>query len=214
MTETGVVIPFKGASRKTRLSTVLSQARRKEFTLLMLGEVLDAVAGTGLVAACYVVSPDQNALELARSRGANAVKEAANRGVDTAVTRGMRAAGAEEILVIPADLPLLSSHDLERAMALKSEAADVVISPSQAFDGTNLLFFSNAKPIRLSYDRDSFWNHLENAALMKRSLAVYTGMGVLFDVDTARDLWKLAGAEIKGSSVAFAKEALMRRDSL
>lgn len=169
-----------------------------------------AVRGVGLADSCYVISSDSKALELARSQGAIPVREATNRGVNTAVHVGIRRAEESEYLVIPADLPLLSSSDLKRVIALKSEAADIVMSPSQAFDGTNLLLFSKAKRVRLSYDSTSFWNHLEDAAKRGHSLAVYTGKRVIFDVDTVHDLRKLAEARINSQPVAFAKKALKR----
>ena len=208
-----MLIPFKGGRHKTRLSTVLDRALREEFSLLMLGEVLDAVVGAGLGKSCYVVSSHQRALGLARSRRMTTLQEAANGGVNAAVLRGMSKAVESEFLVIPADLPLLSSSDLDRVIALKSEAADIVISPSRAFDGTNLLFFSREKRVRLSYDRNSFWNHVEDVAKEGYSLAVYAGWDVLFDVDTAQDMRELAKARTDSRSVVFAKEALMRWDS-
>ena len=179
----------------------------------MLGEVLDAVEGAGLGESCYVVSSHLKALSLAGSRGMTTVREAANGGVNAAVLRGMSKAVESGFLVIPADLPLLSISDLGHAIALKAEAIDIVISPSQTFDGTNLLFFSKEKRVRLSYDRNSFWNHMKDVARKGHSLAVYTGRGVLFDVDTAQDVRELVKAPTRSRSVDFAKEAVIRWDS-
>jgi 2-phospho-L-lactate guanylyltransferase len=176
----------------------------------MLGEVLGAVAGTGLGESCYVVTSDLEALEVARSWGMIPVREGVDGGVNAAVRKGMRSTSEPELMVIPADLPLLSCSELEQAAALKSEGADVVISPSQALDGTNLLLFSRTAAVRLSYDVNSFWSHLEDAAKKDYSLAVYTGKGVIFDVDSASDLRRLAGANANTHSVAFAREALQQ----
>jgi 2-phospho-L-lactate guanylyltransferase len=208
-----VIIPFKAGSHKSRLSGALSPAQRHQLSILMLKGVLAAVAGAGLTSSCCLVSSDSAALGLAREAGAKAIKEAQNRGVNSAVSLGMRVSGASQYLVLPADLPLLGAMDICRAMKLKSKPADVVISPSGHLDGTNLLFLSGDRRITLSYDDESFWKHLGDAARRGYTVAVYTGRGVVFDVDTLDDLSAMAKLPINSQAVVFARKALKRRAS-
>jgi 2-phospho-L-lactate guanylyltransferase len=207
-----VIVPFKGADTKTRLSPVLDQAQRRQLSFLMLREVLGALAEAGLANSCELVSSDREALGLALEMGARPVRERANRGVNAAVLTGIRSAKSDDFLVIPADLPFLKAWEIRAAVGLKSQSADVVLSPSNSFDGTNLLIFSRGGRPTLSYDRNSFWNHLASIAKKGLSVAVYTGGGVMFDVDTVDDLKRLARSQTHSRPVAFAKKALEKWD--
>ncbi len=164
------------------------------------------------VGGCCVVSPDERALEIARALGATIVREPGNRGVNAAVLSGVEAARTSDVLVVPADLPLLSSRDIATVADL-SEVCDIVLSPSRAFDGTNLLCFSKDRAPQLSYDSDSFWNHLRDSARRRYSLAVYTGPGAVLDVDTPEDLKRLVEMGPRAGSIGFAAKVMRRRAS-
>lgn len=207
-----MIVPFKGANTKTRLSGVLDEAQRRQLSVLMLREVLGVLAEAGLAGSCKVVSPDGKALGLALDMGAEPVSERVNRGVNAAVLTGMEKAKNDIIMAIPADLPLLKASEIRTAVALKSHGVDVVLSPSISFDGTNLLLFSRGRPLTLSYDRNSFWNHLASAAKKGFSVAVYTGRGAMFDIDTVDDLKRLGRMRVDSPPVAFAKRALRKWD--
>jgi 2-phospho-L-lactate guanylyltransferase len=129
-------------------------------------------------------------------------------GVNSAVELGMQASEAERWMVIPADIPLISADEIRRALSFDINNAEVVIAPSRAFDGTNLLLFPSRSRLPLSYDTNSFWNHLERASAGGMSVAVYTGMGVVLDIDTIDDLRELARQEIDIPSANFAREVL------
>ncbi len=207
MKRISVIIPFRAGEHKSRLSPMMDGSRRRRFAFLMLKGELRALAKLGMVGECRVVSPDGEALRLAEASGAVAVDEPANKGVNAAVKRGM--AGVEEdcCMIIPSDLPLLGEKEVREAVAL-SARVDVLISPSRSFDGTNLLCFSRSSPVRLSYDADSFWNHLADAAAKGYSVGVYTGRGVIHDVDTPDDLSLISKLRINSEAVAFAREAV------
>lgn len=162
---------------------------------------------------CYVISSDVRALNLARRLGAQTIAESRDEGVNAAVRMGVRTLGRDHsFMVVPSDLPLLAPDEVKTALSLK-RGFDAVISPSRSFDGTNLFAFSGRAAPVLSYDSDSFWNHVDGAARGGLSLAVYCGEGVLADVDTPEDLCSLSGAKRRVSSARFAKEALKKRVS-
>lgn len=203
-----VVIPVKSSGAKSRLSGVLNAAQRKEFSAILLSEVLEAVKGAGLGEECHVVSSDRDVLESAAAQGARPVSEDADAGVDEAVRRGMMASDAEEFLVLPSDLPLIGPSDLLRILELRRGGVGLVLTPSVAFDGTNALLFSRASRFPLSYDRNSFWNHLASASAMGLSVGVCTGPGVIFDVDSPADFRALVDSGHGGRAAAYARRAL------
>ena len=207
MRDLAVVVPVKSAGKKSRLSGVLERPGREELARLLLSGVLDAVEKAGLLAACYVVSPDEEVLRLAALAGACGVNETKDRGVNSAVLRGMRASEpSDRVLVLPADLPLLEASELARLVRRGSQ--EVVISPSAGFDGTNALLFPRRSPVPLSYDDRSFWNHVASAARSGSRVRVCTEPGLLFDVDTQGDLSALARGPSRAPSAEFARKMI------
>ncbi len=209
MTKPGVLIPFKAKRQKSRLSGLLTSAQRRLLSESMLLDVLDAFRNAGMLARCYVVTSDRRAAYLAGKAGASVIKERSDRGVNTAVALGIRKIGRGlDVMVVPSDLPLLRPIDIRKVASLRSGGLDVVISPSRAFDGTNLLLMSTSAPIDLSYDKNSFWNHIAGTAAKRLRLGVYTGMGFLFDVDSPADLATISRMRTTGRSVGLARRLL------
>ncbi len=205
-----VLVPFKSKKGKSRLSSVLGQSERRRLAEAMLLDVLGAIKSAGLLRKCCVVSSDAEALSLAKKSGASPIPEPSDRGVNAAVERGMKVLEDDErFIVLPSDLPLLRAGELRHALRLGSNYG-CVISPSKSFNGTNLLLFSRKAGITLSYDSNSFWNYLGEAARRRMTLAVYCGKGVLFDVDSVEDLRELGLAHIDTPAVRIAKKALSR----
>jgi 2-phospho-L-lactate guanylyltransferase len=208
-----VLIPFKADRRKSRLSRVLDPNQRNRLAELMLADVLGVFRRADLLSRCYVVTSDEKVLALVRKLGARTIAEPRDEGVNGAVGMGVRTLiGNRDFMVVPSDLPLLTPDEVGTALALK-RGFDCVVSPSRSFNGTNLLIFSGGTALALSYDSDSFWNHVSGAARKGLSLAVYCGEGVLSDVDTPEDLRALSHVRRRIPSVEFAKEALKKRVS-
>jgi 2-phospho-L-lactate/phosphoenolpyruvate guanylyltransferase len=204
-----VLIPFKGEGVKSRLSGLLGPRERREFALALLGDVLEAFRSARLVSSCYVVTADPRAKEVASKAGSGVIAEPSASGVNAAVRLGVDRLGpAMDFLVVPSDIPLLRSMDVKELIAMRSGGLDVVIVPSRAFDGTNALLFGGAGQIPLSYDDHSFWNHVQAAGALKRSLGIYSGDGFRFDVDTEEDFRALARSGGRKDSVKLARRVL------
>jgi len=209
LTALRILIPFKAAGVKSRLSGLLNEAQRQKFAELLLLDVLCACSVAGLLGKCSVISSNRRVLSLAEKSGATGLSEPSDRGVNSAVELGVKKEkGADEFMVLPSDLPLLGASELSQVLTLRSSGINVVLSPSHTFNGTNLLIFSRFEKIKLSYDSDSFWNHLRDAARRKLRVAVFTGRGALFDVDTPADFALLASLSTNRRSAAFARRSL------
>ena len=196
---------MKGSGIKSRLSSALSGTERREFESILLSGVLETLRAAGLLGSAYVVSSDPGILRLASSTGAGAVRETKDRGVNAAVEAGISAAGGpQRVLVLPSDLPLLRAAEVRRVLAL-GRWLQVVIAPSESFNGTNALLFSPSAGLPLSYDDDSFWNHIRSAAKEGRSVGVTTEPGLTFDVDSPEDLRRLSRSRSGCRAAAFAR---------
>jgi len=203
-----ILIPVKSKGAKSRLSKQLTPSERREFTVLMLKDLLDVFKRAKLVRDCFVVSPDDEVLSIGDRSGTGTIREEKDMGVNAAVVQGMNDTQSENVMVIPSDLPFLTPSDVKRLLLLKSSGLKVVMSPSIGFDGTNALLFSRKAPVVLSYDSNSFWAHLKSAGSARLSVGIYSGRGVMFDVDSPEDLRALAQSRVKRRSVAFAKKVL------
>ena len=203
-----LIVPVK-SSGKSRLSPVLTADERKALSRALFNGVMKAIRGAGMISSCLVVSSDREALAAASSSGAAPVAELRDRGVNAAVKRGMDEAGwASQFLVIPSDLPLLKSSDLTDLVRLRAAGVEVLVAPSTAFDGTNALLFPRAPLLPLSYDTDSFWNHLSGASKLGLTTGVFARRGVMFDVDSPGDLRALAASGSRSEAAALARGAL------
>lgn len=202
--QTAVVIPVKGDNPKGRLSSLLGLKQRRQLQVAMLEDTLQTLIRARMIGQTFVVSSDANVLEFAKRFGAGAVPEPRDAGVNAAVGRGLEESGSyDRQLVIPADLPLLSVEDLKAAPMLAREGAQVVISPSETFDGTNMLLVTRGLGLALHYDDDSFRKHFAGATARGLRVAVYYSRGVGFDVDRPSDVHRLFKYKRRGSTLTF-----------
>jgi hypothetical protein len=116
------------------------------------------------------------------------IEEEDEMGVNAAVARATEYAmtrGATSVIVLPSDIPLLTSEDLDRIILMAAEAPSMVITPSLRFDGTNALLLSPPNAMATCYEGDSYNAHLEKAEEM--------GLAVPADEDLLRRAFRLTG---------------------
>ena len=143
-------------------------------------------------------------------------------GLNAAIRQGTEAAredGAAAALILPADLPLLSVESLDRlldaadaALAAGSGRPLVVISPSDARNGTNGLLLSPPDVIRPSFGIASFEAHVREARDAGTSLQVVPDPGLGFDLDTPEDFERLPGDGHRRAARARPARARGNRD--
>jgi 2-phospho-L-lactate guanylyltransferase (CobY/MobA/RfbA family) len=119
-----VLVPVRGLEdAKARLGEALDAEERRALVERLLARTVAAAAATPSVAEVVVISADPEVLALASSLGARGVAQEAG-GLNEGLVAGRRwanAAGADAILVVPADLPAVTAAELgivvERARA-------------------------------------------------------------------------------------------------
>jgi 2-phospho-L-lactate guanylyltransferase len=191
------VVPVKslGASKK-RLSSVLNPQERSQLTLAMLEDVLSALQ-TSTVDHTVVASNDLTVHDAVDKFGVMYLTQKTS-GLNSAIeeaTEWCMQEGAEAVLVLPADIPLLSPADVDRIVKLgKYEEQTVVLSPS--YDGgTNALFQSPLNLIRVCFGSRSFAKHIKETQSKGVCLRLYYSRNVATDIDSAEDLSKLLKTE-------------------
>jgi 2-phospho-L-lactate guanylyltransferase len=208
---TAVIIPVKGENPKGRLSSLLTPAQRRQLQVAMLEDTLQTLIRARMIGHTFVVSSDPHILEFVQRFGAGSISESRDAGVNAAVRLGLEATTSyERQLTIPADLPLLSVEDLKVGPVLAREGAQVVISPSEDFDGTNLLLLTEGVDLPLHYDDDSFRRHFASASALGLRAAVYYSRGTGFDIDRPSDVHRFFKFQRRGSTLTFLGRTLRK----
>ena len=149
------IVPVKALGRaKRRLSPVLPDKVRQRLVLTMLEDVLGALAGVRSIASVVVVTPDAHVAALAASRGATAVPEPDGGELNPAIASGISyacARGADQALVLPADVPLTTAGELSSLVELRGARLGVTLAPSHDSNGTNGLLLAPANAIDPCY---------------------------------------------------------------
>jgi len=185
-----VIIPAKRLDNaKSRLSSIFTDDERKQFCLKMLEDVLRTVKFTKRFHEVVVVSQDPIVSKIAKNFEATYLKER-KIGLNKAVSEGINwcvEMGAASVLVLPADIPLVTPRDLDRVLVLGKKAS-MVISPSRNGKGTNALFLTPPKVSPTFYGSHSFQRHIKEAKKLKISFRRYRSPRIALDIDTIEDL--------------------------
>jgi 2-phospho-L-lactate guanylyltransferase len=186
------IVPVKPLRRgKSRLSTVLSQDERTALNQNLLVNSLKTLSSVEEIDTILVVSRDPAALTIAREYGARTVLENGSPELNTALKRAAMVAKtymANEIMVIPADLPLLKKSDLEFILQHSGKPPEIIIAPDRRRDGTNALYINPAGLIQFSYGPGSFERHLALAGKVNARIEIIEMPSLGLDLDLPEDL--------------------------
>ncbi|MDW5551122.1 2-phospho-L-lactate guanylyltransferase [Methanosarcina sp.] len=183
------VIPYKKASAKSRLSPVLTREEREEFVELMLNQVIDTLKEAG-IGTIDILSPSTYGLE--NMTKANVLLDKSD--LNEALNRYLKQA-EEPVIIVMADLPLLSSKHVKEITLTKK---DVCVVPGKG-GGTNSLFIKNPSRYTVRYYGSSFLTHCSIAEETGQSVEVYDSLFAGTDIDEPEDLVELL---IHGSGAA------------
>ncbi len=193
------IIPVKPLRRgKSRLSGVLSLEARTALNHYLLSNTLETLASVPEIEHSLVVSRDPEALTIAREYGARTVQEQGSPQLNIALTRATMVAlshSVQGVLIVPADLPLLSVDDIREVVRRAEGAPVVVITPDRHHQGTNALLISPPGLIKYEFGPDSFHRHCAQAKKVGARLEICERVSVALDIDFPEDL-ELAGYEL------------------
>jgi 2-phospho-L-lactate guanylyltransferase len=191
------VIPVKNLSRaKGRLKSRLGPDRA-DFTLAMLCDLLDALAGSRKVSHVALVTADSRVAEFAAGYDVLLVDEGESQGMSQAIMMGIDAArqsGGRHFALLPADLPLLTASEVDRVLNLldtqrRARGGNIIgICPSKDRGGTNILCIEDGQNIELKYGPNSYELHKESAIAGRARPVSLGSEAISLDIDEPRDL--------------------------
>ncbi|HUM04984.1 MAG TPA: 2-phospho-L-lactate guanylyltransferase [Terriglobales bacterium] len=190
-----ILVPVKNlTSAKQRLSSVLRPEARLELAQAMCTDVLEALARWQRRPAVAVVTSDPFARSLAHKFSFEVIADAVNPGETGAIemaTAICRNHGTERTLVIPADIPMITTEELQEIVD-SAPIQGAVLVPDSAGRGTNAALRTPADLFPLRFGNDSFLPHLAAAQATGLPCVVLELPGIALDVDRPEDLQELA----------------------
>ena len=186
-----LLIPFKSfATAKQRLADALTPVQRSQFAEAMLRDVLTAAAGVRSRIDIAVVTGDPHAQSLAQQFGFVVINDERNESETAAIemaTAECERRGYDTTIVIPADIPLITSHELHRVLdAAPHEGALIV--PAYDRLGSNCILRRPAAILPLRFGNDSFVPHCETMRRIGKELVLLELPGIGLDVDNPHEL--------------------------
>ena len=189
-----ILVPIKNtASAKQRLASVLDQSLRTELAQAMLTDVLTALHRWKDRPKIGIVTSDPYATRLAAEYQFQVIPDPDNPGETGAIEMATRICvdlGEESTLVIPADIPLIESWELEEIYK-HAPAEGSVLVPAGDGRGTNAALRRPANLFPLRFGNDSFKPHRAVAQGTGKPCVVLNLPGIAVDVDTPPDLQQL-----------------------
>jgi 2-phospho-L-lactate guanylyltransferase len=194
--KSSLLIPSKRfANAKQRLAFLLSASQRSVLAETMLKDVLRQVVLVRGLEAIFVVTGDSRVADVASSMGGQIIWEDEERGETAAVEFAlgeMKQGGVRSALVVPADIPLVHSSDIEEILghtaAKDTSSPFALLVPSHDRMGTNGLLLSPPDLIPLRFGYDSFSYHLGQVAARGLTPSVLENERIGLDIDEPEDL--------------------------
>ena len=189
-----ILVPIKNTvSAKQRLAPVLDQPARTQLAQAMLSDVLTTLREWKNRPKVGIVTSDPYAMKLAAEYQFEVIPDPENPGETGAIemaTRECVERGEDSTLVIPADIPLIESWELEEIYK-HAPAEGSVLVPAGDGRGTNAAFRRPAGLFPLRFGNDSFKPHHAAAQATGKLCVVLNLPGIAVDVDSPPDLRQL-----------------------
>jgi 2-phospho-L-lactate guanylyltransferase len=176
------------AECKARLAARLAADARLSLQRLMLDRVLAALRSAHAIDHIAVVSPERDTVP----SDINVLADAGH-GLNAALDGARHALvhqGATELVVLPADLPLVTAADID-ALVDSGRRAGFALAADAAGTGTNALYLASPANFRFQFGPGSRRHHIEEALRLGLKPALVRARGLEFDLDVAEDLVRL-----------------------
>jgi 2-phospho-L-lactate guanylyltransferase len=174
---------------KQRLSPALEPAARRALAMANAERAIRAAAEVGHV---LVVAGSEEAAGLARRLGAEILLEAEPRGQNPAAAAGIAHAlrrGADAVLVLSSDLPLVTAASLRRVLgAAAPRGPAAVAAAATGRGGTNALFLRPPDALGLHFGDRSLPKFEADAAARGVDFQVLEDPALALDLDEPADL--------------------------
>lgn len=185
------VLPVKrlGAA-KQRMAGGITGGQRRDLAEAMVADVLEAIGAARAIERTIVVTGDPIAQELAAAAKAEVVPDPEDAGHVEAAQAGIaraKADGAERVVLLAGDCPLLDPRELDRLLTgVPGNYVGVV--PDRHGTGTNALLLSPPNAIVPAFGEGSRDRHVEAARQAGIPFGIEELPSIELDLDTPADV--------------------------
>ena len=187
-----VLIPVKNLKfANERLSSVLSQEKRTSLAYAMLEDVFNSVSRSIVADKVAVVTMDNKAMLMADEHGFIVIQEKGQENESSSVDYALKICkqlGAESVLVIPGDAPLIAAGDIDFILEKVKSHPHVILVPSADKLGTNAILRKPPDVLESMFGHDSFRKHMEQAEKKKVPYEIYEIDNIALDIDEPEDI--------------------------
>jgi 2-phospho-L-lactate/phosphoenolpyruvate guanylyltransferase len=187
-----VLLPMKDpAGAKQRLAAFLTPAERAGLAWAMFTDVCEALLGSALCDGAVVVSSSSRLLSHAAACGLQTMEETGqsseSRSVDAA-SRLLASRGAEAVLRLPGDIPLVRAADVDELLSVPLKPPACLIVPSRDGSGTNALLRTPPTVFPSRFGPNSRMLHGQEAEEAGADFVILENLRISLDVDDVSDL--------------------------
>ena len=184
------ILPVKSPQNaKQRLTGFLPVEMRQTLARMLYRQTLATLCQADGIDRVVVATSDMEIADHARRSGALVLEEheqvSHSVSADAACLRAMEM-GASTVLLVPIDVPTVTSADFSRLAACARPG--LIVVPSSDGTGTNALVRTPPNCIESRFGPGSFRKHLDQAISKGLPADVLRLPGLMFDIDTPEDV--------------------------
>lgn len=191
------IIPIKSLEDgKKRLEPFLSPKERRGLILSLLKDVLTAATNARLSDKTLIVTPDSKIVRIIQNWNYPKLEyliEPVAKGINHAIKNAVKLCTSQNIssiLIIPADIPLVKSKDIDELIQLGLSKDSIILVPSHRKDGTNAFYQKLPNTMNAWYGENSFQKNLESISKQEISYHILEKNAFALDIDLKEDLEK------------------------
>jgi 2-phospho-L-lactate/phosphoenolpyruvate guanylyltransferase len=191
---TAVLTVKRFDAAKQRLAAGMEAERRRALAAAMAADVLEAIGAARSVARTIVVSGEPGVEAIAAEFGAEVVPDLSDAGHIEAALAGIaraEAGGADTVVLLPGDCPLLDPRELDRLLTGVPDPY-VAIVPDRHGEGTNSLVLRPPGAIVPAFGEGSRARHVAAAREAGIPFEVEQIPSLELDLDTPADVIALS----------------------
>ena len=184
------ILPAKSLRyAKLRLSSHLALHARRELSIELFQIAMRAMGEVLPAGQIVVVSCDEMVLEMADQHGVSALHQS-SQGLNHAVQEGQEwaiEAGAEALLIMLADLPLVTGDALWKMLAQSTGGREAILARGQR-GGTHALFLRPPGWLPFTFGQGSLARYVSRVSEAGAQLVIHDSPALALDIDLPEDL--------------------------